>query len=196
MSSLAAVMGELHYATRHSGMRAGLWVLAAACGALGLIAVFLWWPAQHAHEEALARVESLRREIVLARQSGEIARAFEKARASIPLIRKKLESSTGQAQLVDSLGQLARRSGLQLLSESYEDGRINGMYQPLVIDIAVKGTYGSLRTFLAGLPALPLWGELQEIKLERAREGNALKGQLRLVLFRRSSAPTAGTSPS
>lgn len=195
--SFMTLVEEFRYAMRHPGVRSGWWVSIVALGALGLVAVLWWWPTQREHDRVLDRIEFVRREIITARQSEQIARAFEKARAEIPLIQKKLDSGAGQAQLVDGLTQLARRSGVRLLAESYEDSRIkSASYQPLVADIAIQGSYGSLRIFLAGLSTLPLWGELQEIKLERMRDTAVLKGQLRLVLFRRLPAAEPGASAS
>jgi Tfp pilus assembly protein PilO len=181
----------LRVASRHPWVRYAAVALVASALAV-IAAAIAWWPVSRAHEASRAAIDEQRRAIVLARQADALAAAYQRAVQEVPKVEQKLARDVGQAELVQGLARLAQRSGVRLLGESYEDGKPEGGYTPLHAEVSVQGAYAGLRDFLQGVPELPMWGDVQEMRIERARDGQGIvKARLRLVMFRKT-APARG----
>jgi Tfp pilus assembly protein PilO len=153
-----------------------------------------WWPAhseQAALEEAIA---SKRRGLVQARQAHDLLAAYAKASKEVALLEKKLQHAATQAQLVENFARLARRHGVKIVSETYEEGRGSGAQPMLAAELAVQGSYPSMRDFLRDLSGLPTWSEVQEVRLESVPGAPTQKGRIRIVTFRQAPAATGKTS--
>lgn len=187
--NLAAWWSEIRYCARHPLARAGLWGLLGAGVALA-VTLALWWPALHAQSSLETGIAGKRQELVQMRQADELLRLYEVARKSTPLLEKKLEQSVSQAQLVESLARLARQHGVRVASETYQEGRSAGGQTLLLAELAVQGSYAAVRNFLRGLPGLPMWNEIQEVRLEGARGTAAVRGQIRIATYRVAPAGT------
>jgi len=188
-------LANLRYCARHPYVRRGTIAAAGALAFMLLAYAGLWWGAARAHAALMEQIESRRRAVVDTMHAGEVARAFQRARRDIDAVERKLVAAVEQAVLVEKLGRLARSKNVMVVSESYEEGKALGAgYTPLIMDITLQGSYPGMREFLLGLPALPALIEVQDARIERAREtAGVLKARLRLVAYRK---PARGESPA
>lgn len=184
-----------HYALRSPAARAGIAldvVLLAA--ALAVLAAY-WWPAARTQQLLQQQLEDTRRAVTTAMQANELLHAYVQATSATEAIERKLQASVEQAQLVQSLAKLARGTGVRIISESYEEGRRQADYTPLFLQVTLQGRYAGVRRFFNEVPTLPLWVEIQDIRVERMREpAGLLRAQVRLRAVRRHTAPPAVAS--
>jgi Tfp pilus assembly protein PilO len=174
-------LADLRYSARHPWARAGAW----ACGC-ALVAFAAWWPEQREQAALEEAIVSQRRTLVDARRTEELARAYLQARKEIAALDRKLGHAATQAQLVQDFARLARRHGVRIVSETYEEGR--GVQPTLSAELAVQGAYPALRDFVAGLAGLPTWSEVHEVRIESARGAKLQKGRVRIVTYRQAAA--------
>ena len=190
--TINTLVADARYSIRHPWIRRGAMFVAAA-GVLMLIAFAFWWPAQNSHVALEEQIATKRRVLVQLQQGDELLRDYTRAQKDIPLLEKKLTNAATQAQLVEQLGRLARRHGVAVVSETYEEGRATGSYRVLNTDLTVQASYPAIRAFLHSLPDLPVWAEIQELRLEAARDAGVVKGRIRIATYRR--ARISGASP-
>lgn len=186
--------GRLRYSARHPWARSGLWACAVAA-LLAVAAAVAWWPAERSRAALEERIAAKRASLVQAQQSGELARAYAQAREGVALLEKKLEHAATQAQLVENVARLARRHGVRIVSETYdENAAAAGRNSALIVELSVQGSYPSLRDFLRGLGALPTWSEIQEVRLETVHGAPFQRGRIRIVTYRGAPAAEAKAS--
>jgi hypothetical protein len=190
--SFARWWADLRYSARHPWARAGAWAC-VACAGLTLAALAVWWPAQREHSALEETIARQRRGLVQARQARELLAAYAKASKDVALLEKKLRHAATQAQLVENFARLARRHGVKIVSETYDEGRGSGNQPALNAELAVQGRYPALRDFLRDLSGLPTWSEVQEVRLESAPGAPTQKGRIRIVTFRHAPS-VAGKS--
>ena len=176
-------LGRLRYVLRHPVVRAGAWA-AALCLVAAATSFAAWLPThqrvQHLAQELGAKSRALRE----ADQSEKVRLAYEQARKAVEVLEAKLEQAATQAQLLEDFGRLARQHGVRIVSEAYEEGKGAGVQQTLNAELAIRGSYGSIRGFLAATSALRTWSEIDEVVLERAREAGVVEGKVRIVTYR------------
>ena len=173
----------LRYYFRHPGVRAALWA-GSALALMAAVLVVLWWPGERRRSELERHIEARRADIVQMREREQVARAFELARGGVQSLETKLAYAATQAQQVADLAQLARKHGVSLLAQAYEESARQNEAPRLYTELTVQGSYRSLDNFIADLPQLPSWTEAQDVVIERARESNVVKGRVRLVTYR------------
>jgi len=166
----------------------------AATAALLLVAVAVWWPAQHERAKLEDTIGGKRRELVQAQQADELLRAYGRARTEVALLEKKLEHAATQSQLVENFARLARKHGVKIVSETYEEGRAGGAQPMLNAELSVQGGYPALRDFLRDVSALPTWSEVQEVRLESVQGATTQKGRIRVMTYRHASVEPAKPS--
>jgi len=174
---------DLLYSLRHPWVRAASWACAAAA-ALALAAVVFWLPLSQAQAALENEIAAKRREFVHTERAEELLRAYERARKEVVLLEKKLEHAATQAQLVENIGRLARKHGVRLRGESYEEGRSAGAQPTLTAELTVQGGYRALRGFMRDFATLPTWSEVQEVRLEKERKSTTVRGRIRVVTYR------------
>ena len=184
---------DLRYSARHPWARAGLWAVGAAA-VVAAAAVAAWWPAQREHAALEDEIASKRAGLVQARQAEELSRAYAQARSAVAALEKKLQHGATQAQLVENFARLARKHGVKILAETYDEGRNPGAQPALSAELTVQGSYSALREFLRELSALPTWSELHEVRLETVQGTATQKGRIRIVTYRRSAPGEARRS--
>jgi Tfp pilus assembly protein PilO len=186
-------MADLRYSSRHPWARAGLWVCAVAA-ALLLTVLAVWWPAHRQTTALEDQIAGKRRELVQAHQAEDLVRAYAQARKDVALLEKKLDRAATQSQLVDSFAHLARRHGVRIVSETYEEGRTAGAQMTLNAELSVQGSYPALHEFLRDLSTLATWSEVQEVRLESTQGATTQKGRIRVMTYR--DAPAGQAKPS
>lgn len=174
---------DLKYSARHPVARRGLWVCIITTVFI-LAAAGFWWPAKRTQHELSDQIAAQRRELVQAQQAGKLMRAYAIVQKDVPMLEKKLKQAVSQAHLVDRLGRLARESGIRLLGEAYEERKDGSGRLLLMAELTVQGGYPAVRDFLRGIQSLPIWTEVQEIRLESSRDSNAIKGRVVIITHR------------
>jgi Tfp pilus assembly protein PilO len=177
-------LAELRYSLRHPWTRAGAWAFGAALLAAGA-ALGAWWPQERAHRALEEEIVAQRRALAQAKRVDELARAYVQARQEVAILDRKLAEAATQAQLVQSFARLARKHGVKIVAESYEEGR--GALPALAADLTVQGAYPALREFVADLAGLPTWSEVQELRIESARGTELQKGRVRVLTYRKAT---------
>lgn len=184
MNGLKQLQSRIGYSLRHRAVKAGV-VACLIAGAGVALAAAVWWPADRANAALTERLAEQRRALVEGKQAGEAARLHARNLQAVPQLEAKLDAAVDQTEIVDGLGRLARRHGLRIVNQSYAERRDQGRGAGLVVELAVEGPYGAARNFLHGIAGLPVWIEVNEVQLDRAGDGGAVKGRLRLTSFRR-----------
>jgi hypothetical protein len=178
-----SALAELRYCLRHPWARSGLVAFGLTCVFL-VVALALWWPAQLEHSALEQEIAAKRRALARSQQSEELLRVYERSQKEVAALERKLQHGATQAQLVQGFARLARRHGVRIVSETYEEGR-NAAAQPaLSAELAVQAAYPALRDFVRELAALPTWSEVQEVRIESAAGAQVQKGRLRIVTYR------------
>jgi hypothetical protein len=178
---------ELRYNARHPWARAGLLVFAVTAALLAAV-LAMWWPAHLNQNDLEQQILAKRRSVARAQQSEELLRAYERSRKEVALLERKLQHGATQAQLVQGFARLARRHGVRIVSETYEEGR-NAAAQPALSgELAVQAAYPALRDFVRELATLPTWSEVQEVRIETAHGAATQKGRIRIVTYRVKSS--------
>jgi Tfp pilus assembly protein PilO len=188
-------MREFLEAVRYSAgyplARAGLIAALATSAIVAVSIVIFWWPVAREHGDLNHQVQIARRAAVEAQQTAELIHAYRHAVDTVTVVERKLDTPVRQAKLVESLGHLARKRGVRVLSESYEEGKAQNGYVPLTLDLSLQGNYASVHGFLAEIPNLPAWVEVQEARFEGIREagGRQVRAQIRLIAYRKMVVP-------
>ena len=182
---------DLRYSLRHPAARAGLWACAVALAAAGA-AFAAWWPEQRAHAALEETLATKRRAVVEGRRAEELARAYREARLHVAALDAKLRHGATQAQLVQGFARLARRHGVRILGETYDEGR-NARQPQLSAELTLQGSYAGLRDFVADLATLPTWSEVHEVRIENVHGAALQKGRVRIVTYRQPAEARSGT---
>lgn len=194
MTRFKREISALQFAARRPAIRLAISAVAVAALACLVAGLFWWAPAKREHAELAGLIESRRREAVDAALATDLARAAERAGAGIALFEKKLDAGINQSQLVQNISGLAARDGVRVVNQSFDEGKTHDGVVTFYIDLSVEDSYEALRDFIGELARLEAWVEVQDARIERAREGaGAVKAQLRLVSYRQIEAAPAAT---
>jgi len=176
---------EWGYIRRHPGLRLGLWLCALVALANLGYGVLGWWPARSEATALAQEVDRARREVIAAVRAAEFAEVYDTASQAVAAVETRLSAGGGQAELVQRVNRMARKSGVEIVSESNEAGRSESGYAPVYQSLSLRGRYADLRAFIGGLGELPTWTLVREVRMERAREaGGTLRAEVVLVTFR------------
>lgn len=178
---------DIRYTIRQPAVWSGVLAFTLSFVVILVVATAYWLPASNRLSALHERVNYKRKQIVNSKQSAEIRLAYDKSVRMVNLLERKLKTTVKQAALVENLGVLAKRNNLEVLSETYEEGKDNGEFRSMYQEVSLSGTYRSVRKLLSDIRKLPTWTVLQAAKLERSREGGQLvKASLRLATFYRT----------
>lgn len=193
MTGMQEFLRAARYSAGYPPARTGLIAVLVTLAMVAISIVFFWWPVARDYGNLVQEVQQARRAAVDAQQRAELIRAYHRAAETATAIERKLDTPLRQAKLVEGLGQLARKRGVRVLSESYEEGKAQNGYLPLAVDMSLQGNYASVHGFLAEIPSLPAWVEVQEARFEGIRDagGRLVRAQIRLVAYRKIAAPPA-----
>lgn len=189
MNVFSLWLNSLRYSLRHPIVRASIIANLVVWGIILITLVAYWRPAERQTNNLTKTIEQKRRETRNAIYAENVAQAYAKSAKEVVALEKKLNIDAAQASLVKNLGLLAKKENAKILSEAYEEGKEQGDYIPLHLQLTLQGNYISLRKFILGLETLPTWSMVQEVTLSRESEnGNEnIKAYLRLITYRRNS---------
>jgi hypothetical protein len=184
-TDLQTAKRSLHHALTHPAVRAGLCALAVALAALSAAAV---WARVAAGELSDARVQldAKHRSAASAARAQALYNAYHETQQRLaahdrrrPPSPASLDKPT-QAQLVQAISQLAERSDLTLLNETYDPLREHGE-SGWRVSLAGQASYPAVRAFVGGLPTLAMPVHAERIRIDATRDGGAvLKVQMLL----------------
>jgi hypothetical protein len=160
MMRLADIKEELFFALRHPRVRISIagFVISSLL-ALAVWAAY-WLPIMHAADTVKIKIDERRAEILNAEYRGKLALASSVAAQQVALIEQRLDASVTQGVLVQNIAALARRSKVRVISEAYEEGKLNNGYLPLVHELTVQaGIQNYVNSFLgySSCRSLPLF---------------------------------------
>jgi len=183
------MLSEFRYLMRHSVVIFGFWLLVGLLVTLLLEFVFLWRPINEQQQALLSRIEVFRKEILSAKHSTEISEAFEQVSKEMPKIEEKLLADNGQAKFVEVIEKILRKHSLRLTSQSFEEGKAIEGYSPLYLELAIQGRFQEVYGFIADIPSLAVWAEVQDVRMVKATKGNnAINAQVRVLTYRKGNA--------
>jgi len=189
--ALRDAIDDLLYLLRHPWARRGAFALGGAIVLLAVTAAATW-PLRNESARLEDEIAARRRALVSERQAEELARDYHRALADLPRFEAKLDRAFGQAQVIEELGRLARRRGVRILAQSFDDQRLRSPHQVMAAELTVQASYGAIRDWMTGLGELPFWIEVQELRLEAAREPGVVQGRIHLAVFRRGARAPGG----
>lgn len=184
MSRIREIAATLRYSARCKPVRGGMYAMLAASFACMAVALSWWGPANHEHGKLLQNIEEQRRVIVDDMRSDQVMRAHREALEVLPLLERKLNARTGQADLIEGIARLASRRNVRVTSQSFEEGKTERGDALLYLDLGLRGSYPSLRLLMADFAALPMWIEVAEARFDGGVDGREVRAQLRLLAYR------------
>jgi hypothetical protein len=149
-----------------------------------LILVFFWYPAARVHGEVqreISRYRQAREEASRARATVEIYAGLEKR---VSVLESKWQEPVSQSDLIGSLGRLASRDKLKVVSQDFDLAATPGAGKFFKQNLSLDGSYPSLRRFLADLEGLPTLTVVKQARLERTGEKDGrLRANLQLSTY-------------
>lgn len=187
IDGLRPVIDDLRYSLRHPLVRLGIIAGIIAIGLVLVVGAALWWPARSEVHTLRDEIDVTRRQAVERLYGAQLAQEYERTEQQIVALETKLNTQTVQVSLLNHLSQLAKKHRVRILSESYEEGKIQSGYAPLYHEITLQGTYPRVRRFLLDIRSLPTLSLVQEAALNRGDgRGRSIKAQLRIVTYRKA----------
>jgi Tfp pilus assembly protein PilO len=189
----SVIVASLFESVRFPPLRIALFVCAGFMALTLITATGIWWPAHREHEAAQLDLEEKTQQLVLLIQADDIGRAYRSTLETVPRLEKKLSLDMSQAELVNILGKLASRSGARLLAQSFDERKVQQGPPIMTVELSLEGPYVAVRGFMLGLSGLSVWCEVEDMRLERAREGAGLiRAQMHLIVYRKVAPPSGG----
>lgn len=184
--ALTRIVRMLRYGMRYSRVRNGLFAMAVGIVLVLVTAVYAW-PAQRETGRLLIEIEKTRRTIandVIARQ---LTKAATNAERELAHLEPRLHVQGAQLLLIKRFTELAKRLGMQIVGESYEEGKPKDGYTPLHHELNLQGNYSAMRQYLNELHKTPTLTLIQEASFNRSGTSGQVKVRLRLVTYRKST---------
>lgn len=179
-------------AIRFPPIRIALFICSGCLIILLLTIMGLWWPAHRQHDAVQLSIDEKRRQLVLLLQADDIGRAYRSALQVVPRLESRLTLDMSQAEFVNILGRLSSRHGARLLAQSFDERKVQQDQPIIALELNLEGPYAAIRGFMLGLSDLPVWCEIEEMRLERARESTGIiRAQLRLIVHRKAAIKSA-----
>jgi hypothetical protein len=183
----ATLLGFCRYALLQPKVKRAAW---AACLwlALDLLVLALFWgPAAFQHYRLEKGIQDYRRAEREARQAAENSQQYGELVKRAAGLEAKWETPVTQAGLIESLTRLSAKNGLRVVSQDFDVPPAKGGGQSFRQNLALEGSYASLRHFLAGLEILPSLTVVEQSRLEREGEdASRVRASLQLSTFTKS----------
>lgn len=186
-------VNDARYILRQSGVRRGLVVLAVALTLLVIAGIQYHRIVSNEIGGLRAQLEQKRHEAVDAQYAQQLVVAYSTGKNQIAVLEKKLQVQGVQSTLAHEMERLCKLDAVQLLAQSYQDGRAGqnaGMqenYAALQHELVVAGSYANLRRLISDMENLPTLSFIEEANFSKSSERDAqLKLVLRLVTYYRA----------
>ena len=192
MNRLSASLGFCRYALKHPKVlraaRASAFFLALDL----LVLVFFWGPLAFEHHRLVKGIGDYREAVLRDRRAREEGLRYGRLVGRVKVLEAKWSTPVTQAQLIESLTRLSRKNGLKVVSQDFDVDPAKGGGRTFKQNIALVGSYSSLRRFLADLENLATLTTVEKARLERAGDSGAeVRAVLELSTFTQSSGKGA-----
>jgi hypothetical protein len=158
---------------------------------LVLLAVF-WGPAAFRYYRLEKGIEDFRQAEKTTQQAREEAQLYGQLVKRVKVLESKWDTAVTQSGLIKSLTKLSAKNGLKVVSQDFDVAAARGGGRSFKQNLALVGTYTSLRRFLEDLENLPTLTVVQQARLERVGEaGGQVRAILQLCTYTQS--PVKGT---
>lgn len=178
---------QLRYAARFPATRYALWGLPAVLLLLLIVWLGVWRPAAVEHAALTQSVAEIRQSLKTLIQINALRDEYRQSLQVVKAVEAKLEKAIPLSEYVERLNVLARESGVQILNESRQVGKVQKGYLPVYQELVLEADYASVRRFLSGLSSLPTWTVVNEMRLDKQRNTGQLKANLVLVTFQKQN---------
>jgi Tfp pilus assembly protein PilO len=159
------------HVVRHPACIAGLVALIFTLAILALAAALVWQPARDAAASANDRLDRIRVQLRELRARDKLMQSFAVRLKQAETLEAKLKQAKAEPAFVRDIEALASRSGAtveQVSSPSEEKGTA---VNTALFEIILRGGYGNIRRFIAGLTELEEFVTVERVSLERDGEG-------------------------
>lgn len=189
MSQRTPWVNSARYTLRQSGVRRGLVVLAVALTLLTIAGIQYHRVVTNEIGGLRAELEQKRREAVDDQYAKQLVAAFSTGKEQIAVLEKKLQVQGVQSTLVHEMEKLCRLNEVEVLAQSYQDGKEEGGNAVLKHELVVAGSYFNLRRLIRDLERLPTLSFVEEANFSKSPERDArLKLSLHLSTYYRAAA--------
>lgn len=154
-----------------------------------MVLAFFWYPAAQVHyglQREISRYHQAQEDASQAKETAEIYADLEKR---VKVLDIKWNNSVTQSDLIGSLGKLASKNRLKIISQDFDAAAAKSDGNFFKQNLSLDGSYPALRHFLADLEVLPTLTIVKQACLERAgTEGSQVRANLELATYINTSA--------
>lgn len=177
----------VYFSFRHSRVRFGAYLFLITLLCSIIITLTVWLPVHNDYSTAWAQNVQFKSDIHKVNLRDKLAAAYKLNKKHISQIEKKLSIKNSQAGIINDINQLAQRSRISIVSESYDEGESVNGYNLLNQNLVLEGGYSSIRQFLRELEHLPVWTIPQEVRLKILNDNQKrIRASLKLTIYTKS----------
>ena len=172
------------HVVRHPASVAALLALILTLAMLVLVAALVWLPARNSSANADDRLERMRAQLREVKTRDQIMQSFALRVKQAGILEAKLKLAKAEPAFVRDIEALASRSGATVEQVSSPSEEKSAAVNSALFEIILRGGYGSIRHFIAGLSQLEEFVTVERVSLEHDGEGV----RANLVMKRRHKA--------
>lgn len=184
MMSWSELYHAIVFSFRHPRVRLGGYLFLATLLCSIVIALALWFPVYNDYSTAWEKNIQSKAEIHKVSQRNKLAIAYQLNMKRISKVDEKLAQRSSQTQIISDISRLAQRSGINIVSESYNEGESTKGYTLLNQNLVLEGSYSSIRQFLSDIDQLSVWTVPQEVRLKSLNDNKKrIRASLKLAVY-------------
>jgi Tfp pilus assembly protein PilO len=162
---------RLAHVVRHPACIAGLAALIVTLAVLALAAALVWQPAHDAAASANDRLDRVRGQLRELRARDKLMQSFAVRLKQAETLEAKLKQAKAEPAFVRDIEALASRSGTAVEQVSSPSEEKSSAINTALFEIILRGRYGNIRHFIAGLTELEEFVTVERVSVERDGEG-------------------------
>jgi Tfp pilus assembly protein PilO len=162
---------RIAHVVRHPVSVAALLALILTLALLVLVAALVWQPARNASADADDRLERARAQLRDLKARDQIMQSFAVRVKQAETLEAKLKLAKAEPAFVRDIEALASRSGATVEQVSSPSEERGAAVNSALFEIILRGGYGSIRHFIAGLAELEEFVTVERVSLEHDGEG-------------------------
>jgi Tfp pilus assembly protein PilO len=161
---------------RHPAVIAAALILILTLAALGMVACFVWQPARAGAANADIRLERATAQLRDLRYRVRLAQNYVLRLSEAEALESKLRQVKPEPAFVRDIETLAVKSGATVEQVSSRSEERRSAINTAFFELILKGRYGNIRQFVAGLPELNEFVAIERVSIER--DGEAVRAFL------------------
>ena len=175
---------RIAHVVRHPASVLALLALILTLAILALVAALVWRPARNASADADDRLERTRAQLRELKARDQIMQSFAVRVKQAETLEAKLKLAKAEPAFVRDIEALASRSGAAIEQVSSPSEEKSTAVNTALFEIILRGGYGNIRHFIAGLTELEEFVTVERVTLEH--DGDGVRAYL--VMKRRHKA--------